>query len=418
MSLALKNFSEENNNIPYVEEIINIGDFLLEKNPNDKKIIEDAKVACNIYWIKNLEELNFANKKIIVVIPALTWTQKIFANTPSQWDWWANTYWKKWNILDPNKSIVIWLNYFWSLFNDNKEKHKLNFYPVPPEKQVEAWKKALEKLWLKKIDILFWGSNWWGHIHHWVLDKNKKLNPEILIPIAWPIAPSKKAKEFFKIQLDFLEENDSLENISSRLEKNLENLKWKSELFDELVKLTKNEILNYNKKEDENSKKIMKIVRQIWFLKFVWPKFFDRFWFDKEWIKLKNFEEARKNMMNYFEKEWVKFEKRFGKSYLKILLKWIVEAHKFSPKEYVRKISKEINLIIIWLKDDTLFEEENLKNYFEEVKNLREKNNHSWKTIFESISWENSEKAAHDYFLWEEWWQIISDKIKQILNWI
>jgi hypothetical protein len=35
----------------------------------------------------------------------------------------------------------------------------LDFYPVPPEKQVEAWKKALQKLEIEKIYTLFGGSN-------------------------------------------------------------------------------------------------------------------------------------------------------------------------------------------------------------------------------------------------------------------
>lgn len=405
-SWVLKNFQESNNNIKYFWWYAKIGDFYLEKNEGDKKIINNAKVWYTIYWVENLEELKTTKKNIIIVIPALTWTSKIFDTKSSQWNGWANIYWKKWNILDPNENIIIWFDYFWREFNNHKNKHKLDFYPVPPEKQVEAWKKALKELWVKKINMLFGWSNWWWHIHHWLIWKCQKYEPKILAPIAWPIAPTDDAKEFFRIQLDFL---DKKEWLSDRLKENLKELKWKSEMFDILVEETIKEINeNIN---SENNKKIMKIVRQIWFLKFVWPKFFDKFIYNKEWKKL-NKKESIENMMSYFEKEWEKFEIRFWKSYLKILLKWIVDAERISPEEYVKKVSKKVDLIIISIKDDRLFDSISMSKYFIQVKKLRELRWDTWKTIFKIIkSSELSLIASHDYFLWEEWWQEISDSI-------
>jgi len=406
----LHNFEEKNNNIPYISWAQDIGNFELEKNKNDKKTIENAKVYYHIYWINSLEELKNTKKKITVVIPALTWTDKIFNEKTSQWDWWANTYWAPWNILDPNENIVIWLNYFWSWFNNHSDKHNLDFYPVPPEKQVEAWKKALLKLGIKKIDILFWGSNWGWHIHHWILQEDDLLIPDFLIPIAWPIAPTKEAKEFFKIQLDFL----NWENTSSRLETNLKDLRWQSKLFDILIDETKKEILQNHKNTDD--KIIMKIVRQIGFLKFVWPSFFDKFYYDQNWNKLNSIKEAIENMMQYFQKEWERFEKRFWKSYLKILLEWIIYAKEISPEDYAKKISEKVNLIIISLKDDTLFDALSINNYFTKVKKLREKLNHKWITNISTIETDETKKAGHDAFLWPKTMQVISNKIKYLIK--
>ncbi len=401
----LINFWKEHNNIPYVNWYKHIGDFYLEKGENDKKIINNAKVAYTIYWIENLEDLRNTNKKIIVVIPALTWTSKIFNQKTSQWDWWANTYWKPWNILDPNESIIIWLDYFGSFFNIHPDKHKLNFYPVPPEKQVEAWKKALLKLWVKNIDILLGWSNWWWHIHHWALSQDKKLEPSLLIPIAWPVTPTLEAKEFFKLQLDFL----NWINVSNRLEKNLETLKWQSELYDFLIKYTKKEIEFFHKSKDD--KIIMKIVRQIWFMKFVWPKYFDKFNKDLDWKNLNKYE-AKKNIINFFKKEWIKFEARFWKSYLKVLLEWISNAKKITPEEYVKKVSKKIDLVIISIRDDKLFDSIDMWKYFIQIKEIRELRWDTWKTIFKIInSTEESTIASHDYFLWIYWAQIISNSI-------
>jgi len=402
----LKNFLEENNNIPYLSWIVRIWDFKLYKNDNEK-IIGDAKVWYTAYWIKSLEELKNTNKKIIVVIPALTWNSKIFDTIASQWSGWANTYWTPWNILDPKNNLIIWLDYFWWPYDSSwPDKHNLDFYPVPPIKQTEAWKKALKKLWIKKIHTLFWGSNWWWHIHNWIFDL--QYTPEFLISVAWPIAPDKKTKDFFSLQLDFIQKK---EDVSERLKKNLENLKWQSILYDELIKESKKEIkealLNWD------HKKIIKIVRQIWFLKFLNPLFFDKFHKDKHWNDLKNIEEAIQNMLNYFKKEWENFEKRFWLSSLALLIQWIVDAEKYNPKDYVEQISQKINLIIVWIEDDNLFKSDITKAYFKEVAKQRKKRWDEWKTdiiIIESD--EKTKQAWHDSFLWPEIISKISSKIK------
>ena len=406
----LKNFIEEHNNIPYFSWAARIWDFKLYKNDNEK-IIDNAKVWYSIYWIESLEELKNTKRNIIVVIPALTWNSKVFDLKASQWSGWANTYWKPWNILDPNKNIIIGLDYFWWPYDSScPKKHDLNFYPVPPEKQVEAWKKALTKLWVKDIYALFWGSNWWGHIHNWVFDR--KYEPKYLIPVAWPIAPTEKAKEFFSLQIDFIKNK---EDVSKRLEKNLKNLKWKSELYDKLISGTKKEIKETLIKWE--NKKAMKVLRQIWFLKFLNPGFFDKFYLDKDWNKLHNLDEAKDNMMSYFEKEWIKFEKRFCLASLSLLLEWIVEADRISPKGYTKKISEKINIIVISIEDDNLFEYHPMKNYFEKVIKNREEKWDSWKVIFETIESNSETKmSGHDWFLWPKIMQIISNKILKYIK--
>ncbi len=396
MSLILKNFPETWKEIPYIYWAINIGDFKLYKGDKEK-VIEDAKVGFSIYWVKSIADLKNTQKNIIVVIPALTGNARLFAEKSSQWEGWANFYGKPWAILDPSKNIVIWLDYFWGPYDSTwPYKHNLNFYPVPAEKQVEAWKKALKLIWIEKIDILLWGSNWWGHIHTWIFDK--ELEPKYLIPIAWPIAPTKEAKEFFAIQVDFIKEK---ENISKRLEKNLEKLKWQSKLYDELIKETIKEIKEVVK--NWNNKKAIKVVRQIGFLKFLNPKFFDKFYTDKNWDKLDNFEKAKENMMNYFKNEGKKFEKRFSLSSLALLSQAIVDAKRITPEEYVKKVSSKINLIIISIEDDNLFESTAMQEYFTEIKKLREKRWDSWFTKIEILpSWPCTIQAWHDAFLWEK----------------
>ena len=392
----IDNFFEENNKIPYIYWAMNIGDFKLYKW-EEEKVIEDAKVWYSIYWIESLAELNNTNKNIIVVIPALTWNARLFSSRASQWDWWANFYWKPWSVLDPNKNIIIWLDYFWWPYDSTwPYKHNLNFYPVPAEKQVEAWKKTLKLIWIKKVDILLWWSNWGGHIHTWAFDK--ELEPKYLIPIAWPIAPTQDAKEFFSIQVDFIKKR---EDVSKRLDKNLDNLKWQSKLYDELIKETKIEIKKAIK--TWNSKYTIKVVRQIWFLKFLNPKYFDRFYSDKYWNKLEDFQKAKENMMAYFKNEGKKFEKRFSLSSLALLSQAIVDAERISPEDYVKKISEKINLIIISIKDDNLFESKAMQEYFKEVKKLREKRWDSWTTEIEILeSWPCTIEAGHDAFLWEK----------------
>jgi len=404
-SNILNDFIEEKNNIPYFNWIVRIGDFKLYKN-DDEKIIDWAKVWYSIYWINSKEELKTTEKKIIIVIPALTWNSKLFDSKVTQWSWWANTYWKPWNILDPNKNIIIWLDYFgWPYDSTWPDKHNLNFYPVPAEKQVEAWKKALNKLGVKKIYALFWWSNWWWHVHSWVFDE--EFQPELLIPVAWPIAPTNEAKEFFSLQVDLIKNK---EDVSERLLKNLENLTWKSKLYDFLISETVRDICSLL--ENWTNEEAIKVVRQIWFLKFLNPLFFEKFNKDRDWNKLENFEDAKENMLNYFKKEGTNFEKRFSLSSLTLLSQWICDAERISPEEYVKKISENINLIIISIEDDYLFETKPMQNYFANVKEIREKRWDIWKTITEIIeSDEYTKQAGHDAFLWEVPMQNISDKI-------
>jgi hypothetical protein len=53
--------------------------------------------------------------------------------------------------------------------------------------------------------------------------------------------------------------------------------------------------------------------------------------------------------------------------------------------------------------------------YFKEVKNIRNKKNHIWKTeILVLKSNEQTKKAWHDAFLWPDQMQIISDMIKKV----
>ena len=312
----IKNFPEDWKETPYIYWAMNIGDFKLYKN-NKEKIIEDAKVWYSIYGIESLSELANTKKNIIVVIPALTWNARLFAKKASQWEWWANFYWKSWTILDPNKNIIIWLDYFWWPYDSTwPYKHNLNFYPVPAEKQVEAWKKALKLIWIKNIDILLWWSNWWGHIHTWTFDK--ELEPKYLVPIAGPIAPILEAKE---------------------------------------------------------------------------------------------------NMMNYFKNEGKKFEKRFSLSSLVLLSQAIVDAQRISPEEYVKKISEKINLIIISIEDDNLFETKSMQEYFNKVKLLRKDRWDSWKTKIEILkSWPCTIQAWHDSFLWQKPIEKINKLILRNIN--
>lgn len=405
----LINFEEKWNNIPYLNWIIEIGDFKLYKN-DDEKIIDNAVIWYSIYWINSLKNINSSDKKIIIVIPALTWNSKIFDSQSSQWSGWANIYWKPWNILDPSKNIIIGLDYFWWPYDSTwPDKHNLNFYPVPPEKQVEAWKKALKQLWVKKVYALFWWSNWWWHIHSWLFDK--KFLPQKLIPVAWPISPTNESREFFSLQVDLIKQK---EDVSDRLRNNLQDLIWESKLYDELVEETIKQIkLLLASRTNEFA---IKVVRQIWFLKFLNPSFFDRFHNDKDWKPLKSFDESKKNMLNYFTKEWINFEKRFSLSSLALLSQTIVDSEKISPKEYVKKIKNSIDLIIINIEDDKLFEIWAMQEFFLQVKDIREKRWDIWKTVIEIIN-SNSEtkKAWHDSFLWEWSMQNISDKITKNL---
>ena len=117
-------------------------------------------------------------------------------------------------------------------------------------------------------------------------------------------------------------------------------------------------------------------------------------------------------MINYFSQEWIKFEKRFWLTSLLLLLKWIVDAERISPYEYVEKISDKIHLIILSIEDDNLFEHLPMKNYFRKVKRIREEKNNNWKTIFNTIKSDNeTKKSWHDGFLWENIIQKISDKV-------
>ena len=405
---VLENFWIKDNNIWNIFWYIRIWDFSLEDNQNNHKIIENAKVWISIYWINTIKELQNTDKNIIIVIPALTWNAKVFSVISSQWDGWANKYWERWNILDPNKNIIIGLDYFgWPYDSSAPDKHNLDFYPVPEIKQVEAWKKALKNIKVENIYALFGGSNWWWHIHNWLFENS--LIPEKLIPVAWPIAPTEDAKEFFRYQIDFLKYK---ENICERLDKNLSKFLWKSKIYDFLVESLKKEIIDCI--DNWDNKKAIKIVREIGFLRFLNPPFFDKFYFDKTWKEL-NLEEAKDNVANYFKNEWIKFEKRFSISSLILLSESIAHANRISPKKYVDKISKWVDLIIVSIEDDNLFSSASMVEYFKEVKNIRQKKKHIWKTeilILESN--EQTKKAWHDAFLWPDQMQIISDMVGEV----
>ncbi|MDQ7023774.1 MAG: hypothetical protein Q9M97_09905 [Candidatus Gracilibacteria bacterium] len=305
------------------------------------------------------------------MIPALTGNAKIFSVVSSQGDGWANIYGKSGNILDPNTNIVIGLDYFGGPYDSSSpDKHSLDFYPVPLEKQIEAWKKALKNIGIKNIYALFGGSNGGGHIHTWLF--TKELVPKKLIPVAGPIAPTEDAKEFFRYQIDFLKYR---ENICERLVKNLGDFLGESLIYDYLVESIQEEII-YCIDNWDNFKAI-KIAREIGFLRFLNPPFFDKFYFNKGGVKL-NLEEAKNNVLQYFKNEGIKFEKRFSISSLILLSESIAHANRTSPKKYVDKIAKEVDLIIISIQDDNLFSSVSMLEYFKEVKNIREK-----KIIFE-----------------------------------
>jgi len=404
----LENFWKEKNNISNFYWYIRIGDFVLENNKNNKKIIENAKVWISIYWIDDLSEFNKSKKEIIVVIPALTGTAKVFSIISSQWDWWANVYWNPWNILDPNKNIIIGLDYFGGPYDSSTpDKHNLDFYPVPPYKQVEAWKKALSKLKIENIYTLFGGSNWGWHIHSWLFTSD--LTPKKLIPIAGPLAPTLDAKEFFSYQIDFLKYR---EDIRERLVLNLEKFLGISDIYDFLLKSIQIEISECI--ENWNDNKAIKIAREIWFLRFLNPTFFDKFYINKNWKEL-NLEEAKLNVSEYFINEWIKFEQRFSIPSLILLSESIAHTNRISPKKYVEKIPKSVDLIIVSIEDDNLFSSISMLEYFKEVKILRNKKHHTWKTeILVLKSNKQTKKAWHDAFLWPDQMQIISDMIKKV----
>ena len=409
--------------------VVRIWDFELKKEWYKDKIIEGAKVWVWIYWLEKekWETLENTKKEIIVVIPALTGTSKLFTSWgASQWDWWANWY-DEW-ILNPNDNkIIISFDYFWGPECSSPDKHNLDFYDVPAEKQVEAWKKVLQKLWVKKINTLFWGSNWWLHINHWVVDKNSKYTPDSLIAIAWSFWDIETSKDFFKVQSDVinLAKDNNIDNFEEKIINLLNSniwpiLEWldKNSLYTIFYNSIIDEINNFKniKDKDEKNRITLAIARKIWFLKFVNPEFFEKFWKDKNWNELNNLENAKQNLFNYFENETKKFEKRFSWPTLALLCNWISKTKELTPEEFSSKISEKINLIILWIKEDNLFSSEKSKKYFSEVKEHREKWNHKWKTIFTEISWENSKIAWHDYFLWEEWIKVINKKLLNILE--
>jgi hypothetical protein len=55
----------------------------------------------------------------------------------------------------------------------------------------------------------------------------------------------------------------------------------------------------------------------------------------------------------------------------------IAHANRIAPKKYVEKISKSVDLIIVSIEDDNLFSSISMQEYFKEVKNLRNKKNHT-----------------------------------------
>jgi hypothetical protein len=59
-----------------------------------------------------------------------------------------------------------------------------------------------------------------------------------------------------------------------------------------------------------------------------------------------------------------------------LLSESIAHANRISPKKYVDKIPKTVDLIIVSIEDDNLFSSVSMQEYFKEVKNLRNKKNH------------------------------------------
>ena len=117
-------------------------------------------------------------------------------------------------------------------------------------------------------------------------------------------------------------------------------------------------------------------------------------------------------MLEYFRKEWIKFEKRFSISSLVLLSQEIVDAVRISSDKYIEKIPKDINLIIISIVDDKLFETRPMQDYFLKVAKLRKNRKDKWQTVIELIESDKYTKQAwHDSFLWPEVMQIISNKI-------
>jgi len=165
--------------------------------------------------------------------------------------------------------------------------------------------------------------------------------------------------------------------------------------------------------ENWDNKKAIKIAREIWFLRFLNPSFFDRFYFDKHWNKL-NLEEAKQNVSKYFENEWIKFEKRFSISSLILLSEGIAHANRLKAEKYVEKIPKSVDLIIVSIEDDNLFCAKSMNKYFEEVSKFRKERWDSWKTkILMLKSNENTKKAWHDAFLWPEEMKKISKMVEK-----
>jgi len=419
-------FKEENiNKFNSFYWFVRIWDFKLEKKWQKTKIIENAKVGISVYWINSIDELKDTKKKITIVIPALTWNSKLFSNNTnsSQWEWWANWY-EKWILKPDEDNIIIWLDYFWWPYDSSSpQKHNLSFYDVSPKKQVEAWKKTLTKLWIKSIDTLFWWSNWWWHIIRWIIDPVNTFLPKNLITIAGSFWNLNDSKDFFKIQSEIIQisrsknKHQKLLKIKKRLIKDikpiLNNIEKENSLYKFFFKNIIKEIdsLEFIEWKEKSIREALGIAREIWFLRFVNPDFYEKFWKDKNWNNILNIEEAQSNLLQYFKNEKLKFENRFSASTLSLLCNWIVKTQNIKPEIYAEKIKNDINIIVLWIENDNLFSSKKIKKYFNNVKNKRTELKHTWVTHFIELSWEDTKKAWHDYFLWKSWIKEIIKKL-------
>lgn len=393
-SQFLRDFNEVWRSIPSFSGCVRIGDFTLN-GAHDQKIIADAKVGFGVYGVASIDELRVDSKQIYIAIPALTGNAKIFAEKSSQGSGWANPYGVKDGILDPEKAIIIGLDYFGGPYDSSgPDRHNLDFYPVPPAKQVEAWKRALKILGIQAVDTLFGGSNGGGHIHHWLF--SDQYAPNTLIPIAWPVFPEPDAREFFSLQVDFIKKRN---DVSERVRANVERLLWRNSLYDYFVDFVIEAVRRVA--NEWNPSDAIHVARWIGFLKFVNPEFFDRFRRDKVGQLLGDIQ-AQENMIQYFQNEGMRFEERFGLSSLALLCEGIADAPTITPVEYVEKISQAVCLTVVGFAHDELFDAEKIRAYFDAVAVLRRKRWDAGTTIIHILSDSAFLQPGHDAFLWPE----------------
>lgn len=350
------------------------------------------------------------NNPIIVLHPALTGSPKAWTTgKQSQGDgWWTHCIGEG-LFLDTNKFTIICVDHF-AGNGDSSSAKELEQY----KRDIEfadgsiLVSEVLKQNGISEIFAAIGGSIGGGQVFGWLFQDSVKVDR--LLDISGSASQNLKAEEFFQIQAELIwGEGENVTEIYERLYENTKELLGLSEGYDYLFNYIQNKIVSL--KNDFNDIEALKVTRQVGFLRFLTPSFFESKW--QQFYEEKKSEDYCKAQI----RSWINYQadifpKRFSPEALAELCYMNANSQRKTPKEIAeRLLETNTQLKGFSVIGDVLFDVEQNKQFYKRIQtNLPDEK----ENLVEILLIED-ELYGHDHFLTERF-VATSDLLKPWLS--